>query len=402
MILDQVFFSDNWIENVASLRTDLGNKDIRDLYNVYNSLYTIQKYLDSEDERLGEYIEKISKELFLDFIPISLMMNFREHEIEELLNVERYLLMHKLYKLTYSKAEIVEYKDEVAILSVNHYKIISGDINNGEVVLYNTNGYEKLRGFIVEGEFSTGIYTGYFGIRQQYRIEYQRTSDKRLIIKGILKNYFLNPLTEPLIDAEYHEGNPFNGKYINIHENGSVRYWGQLVNGKRNGYGKLYDEKGNIIFEGEYENNRKINGKLYAKGVLMFDGELFNEKPWTGKAFKVNIDNCYVKKFTGEILEGTPLVGEGLVFKKSKHASSLNELKAIEEMDEEWHYQYEEQMNSEEYQEEQDRWHNENIRTKYGEWEDYIYAEWENSEYSIREEKESNIVVYYNPKSEIK
>jgi len=39
-----------------------------------------------------------------------------------------------------------------------------------------------------------------------------------------------------------------------------VKSWGEYLNGKRNGNGKEYNEKGKLIFEGEYLNNKKWVG----------------------------------------------------------------------------------------------------------------------------------------------
>ena len=36
---------------------------------------------------------------------------------------------------------------------------------------------------------------------------------------------------------------------------------GEYLNSKRNGNGKEYDYKGNLIFEGEYLNGKRYNGK---------------------------------------------------------------------------------------------------------------------------------------------
>ncbi|WP_252504053.1 hypothetical protein [Sporosarcina sp. Marseille-Q4943] len=394
LVIDQAFFDNNWIENVASLRTDLSNKDIQDLYSLYNSLYTIQKYLDLEDERLIGYIKKTSRELFLDFIPMSLVGNLQEHDIEEFLTVEKYILMHKIYKLTFNKTELSVDKNGVKILSANHYKIISGDLYNGEGILYNSDGYERLRGFIIQGDFTTGQYTGYFGVNPLYKIEYQKTSDKRLINKGLLKNFIYEPLNEPLIDAYYIDGKPFEGKGIDVHTNGNIAYWGQIVNGEKHGYAKVYNQKGKIIFEGEYDSSKRVRGKLYREGRLEFDGELNNEKPWNGKVFKKDFNNLNVKEFTGEILNGKPEEGIGLIFKRSFNVSSLDELEAIERIDDEYHNQREEQMLFEDYIEEESRWYNESIRYQDNGWVDYIYADWKNGEYTEKEDKESNIRVF--------
>lgn len=52
-------------------------------------------------------------------------------------------------------------------------------------------------------------------------------------------------------------------------------------------------------------------------------------------------------------------------------------------------------MEHEDYEEyESKRW-NDYIREEHQRWEDYILADWDNGEYSEREDKESNITVYY-------
>lgn len=69
--------------------------------------------------------------------------------------------------------------------------------------------------------------------------------------------------------------------------------------------------------------------------------------------------------------------------------------------DEQWHAQQEEMSYLEEYEEEQSKWYNENLRSSYYEWEDFIYAEWKNNNYIEAEDKESNINVYYYTNSKI-
>ena len=49
-------------------------------------------------------------------------------------------------------------------------------------------------------------------------------------------------------------------------------------NGKRNGKGKEYDEKGNVTFEGEFLNGMKWNGKGYIDKVLEYEQEMVMEE----------------------------------------------------------------------------------------------------------------------------
>ena len=60
-----------------------------------------------------------------------------------------------------------------------------------------------------------------------------------------------------------------------------LEYEGEYVNGEKNGKGKAFDHKGNIIFEGEYKNDHRWNGKLFEfdyKEIKRFEGEYINGK----------------------------------------------------------------------------------------------------------------------------
>ena len=57
-----------------------------------------------------------------------------------------------------------------------------------------------------------------------------------------------------------------NGKgYIKEYDfhNSELIFEGYYENGQRNGKGKEYDSAGNLIFDGEFKNGKKLNGNLY-------------------------------------------------------------------------------------------------------------------------------------------
>ena len=405
IILEKVYFSENWIENVASLRKELNNKDIQDLYYIYNALYTIQNYLEDavESDKFVEYLEKIAREFFVDFLPLELLKYLRESNVDELLSVEKYLLLHKLYKLTFNSTEITKIDEKVFISDVNHYEIISGDYYNGEGIIYNSSGNEKLRGYIVNGVFATGTYTGWNStVSKLFQINYETISDTRLIQHAFLTNNIIKPFSDPLIKATYYNGKPFEGRTIKMHSNGNIAFWGEISNGEINGEGKFFDQKELLKFEGKCINSQRINGKLYNKGKLIFEGQFNEGLPWNGKVYNKDFNSLYVKKFTGVISEGKPVEGQGYIFKRSSEFSSIQEMQDYEHAQEQWDAQYEEISYSEEYEEEQNKWQNENIRKSYSEWEDFILAEWNNGSHSEAEDKESNINVYYYPHSKRK
>ena len=49
----------------------------------------------------------------------------------------------------------------------------------------------------------------------------------------------------------------FNGGY-----DGKLKYDGEFVFGRKSGQGKEYDTDGNLIFEGEFQNDEWLNGKI--------------------------------------------------------------------------------------------------------------------------------------------
>ena len=61
---------------------------------------------------------------------------------------------------------------------------------------------------------------------------------------------------------------------------------GEYLNGEKNGKGKKYNNKGELIFEGEYldREKRKGIGNEYDYDVL-FEGEYFNGVKWNGKGY---------------------------------------------------------------------------------------------------------------------
>ena len=106
------------------------------------------------------------------------------------------------------------------------------------------------------------------------------------------------------------------------------------LNGEANGKGKMYDEKGELIFEGEYSNNeRNGKGKLYINNKLEYDGEYLYRKKWNGKGYDENLNIIYelingngqVKEydyfgkleFEGEYLNDKPN-GRGILYNKRR------------------------------------------------------------------------------------
>ena len=62
-----------------------------------------------------------------------------------------------------------------------------------------------------------------------------------------------------------------------------IQFEGEYLNGNK--IGKEYDRDGQLIFEGEYLDDKRFNGKgkeFDYKNNLIFEGEYLNGKRWDG------------------------------------------------------------------------------------------------------------------------
>ena len=123
--------------------------------------------------------------------------------------------------------------------------------------------------------------------------EYNGYSDKLLFEGGYLngkrngkgKEYNYNGY---IIFDEYLNGEELNGKRIDefidkFDNKGNLIFEGEYLNGKRNGKVKEFDNKGNLIFEGQYINDERKKGKVYINNRLDYEGEFLNDRKWKRK-----------------------------------------------------------------------------------------------------------------------
>ena len=168
---------------------------------------------------------------------------------------------------------------------------INGE-KNGKAIEYN------MRGIMFKGEYLNG--KRWNGIVKEYHEYY-----------NVIKFY-----------GHYFEGNKigkeydkkgqliFEGKYLDDKKWDGIIYNNGVLYPIKNGNGKVkqYNKEGELIFEGEYINGEK-NGKEYSKEypkLIIFEGEYCNEKRWNGKIKEYNssehFDWCgYKKKMNDKI-----------------------------------------------------------------------------------------------------
>ena len=111
-------------------------------------------------------------------------------------------------------------------------------------------------------------------------------SDRNIIIdkNGKIKEF--NNKGKLLFEGEYLNGKR-NGKGKEFGFEGKVCFEGEYLNGKRNGKGKEFYLTGKKLYEGEYLNGKR-NGKgkeFDLEGNLQFEGEYLNGVEWNAKAY---------------------------------------------------------------------------------------------------------------------
>jgi hypothetical protein len=400
----RVFFSEEWIKNTASLRNYISREDLSEIYRLYNEFYTIQDLLQEERDagELNTFIEGMVKRVFADFFPDQLLDKFKAETAEDLLEINLFIMLQKIYYLTFLKREITQEKNNqelsIKINGVNHLFIKEGNplLGTGKGIIYNQLGYPKAEGYFHSGIFLSGKVYGYFDSNTPlYIVKYETVSPVRRLTNFLLRDPLLNNNQEYYFKGELVQGKINDGIVTYFHKNGVVSYRGNIKNNLKDKKGVSFNENGHLTFDGTYKEGRKEKGNLYKNQKLYFSGEFKNDHPYNGKVFDYQI-NDEIKKFTGEIKAGRPFNGKGYTYSKNQFGETREEESLREEI---YQYQYEEQLFDEEYEEWQSEDTNNYIRDNYNEYTEYIAAEWCKGEVNKAESKESNILIYYTENS---
>ena len=97
----------------------------------------------------------------------------------------------------------------------------------------------------------------------------------------------------------------------------NTRYVGNLENGIRSGYGKLYEEN-ILVYEGEWRNNKYDGrGKLYYKnGNINYEGNWCNGEQYNGIKFSDNGSHLFESAFD---------LSESIIFDQEGDIDLINE-----------------------------------------------------------------------------
>ena len=198
--------------------------------------------------------------------------------------------------------------------------IFEGHLDNG---IKNGNGkdYDYSGELIFEGEFKEGekikgneyiyyncefIYKEEVGKKQN--IQNVIIYEQNIMIKDciwIMENKNESD-KQSIFESEYKNGKIYNGKGREYNNKGRLIFEGEYKDGEKY-KGKEYNNKGELIFEGEYKDEEKYKGKEYNnKGELIFEGEYKDGIIWIGQGKEYDYDY----RFEGEYKDGNKYKGK--------------------------------------------------------------------------------------------
>ncbi|MCU5408661.1 hypothetical protein OCA16_29480 [Bacillus cereus] len=414
---NKIYFSAEWIKNVANLRDELTNQELNKVYKLYEQFYALQNTLENnnmnrQDEEIREYLEELSREVFAKQIPLGLIEEFKAASVEELVDIDLYIILQKIYWLTFvsSKRELEQKKVNgkyVYKTYLNGVLFFVGDtkeafIGSGE--LYNTDGKIKCSGEFDSKQFIEGTVYGYYSPKcKMYEIQLTKNGIK----KGILYELTDSDENTYFYNGEFKDGEVFNGITTLFYSGKSVSYRGEIREAYKEGQGTSYDRWGRKIFEGTWKNDLCYNGIIFEDGNEVFEGEVkvvkinygYDEllKPWNGIATACDVSSK-VKEFSGEICEGVPINGEGLALWLDDEGKTIEMLRREDELQVEQHeVSTQEEPDIEQYEkdlEEEAKKKNDSARVMVRNYNEYITAEWNKKEITLAERKEVNIKIY--------
>ncbi|WP_329767497.1 hypothetical protein [Bacillus nitratireducens] len=404
---NRIYFSADWIKNVANLRDALTSQELNRVYKLYEQFYALQNILeeykvDKPNEELRRYLEELSKEVFADIIPSSLLIELKVSSVDDLVGIDLYIILQKINCLTFAsskekpKEKVINGKP-VYETYLNGALFFVGDTKEpfvGDGELYNTDGKIKCSGQFKSKQFVKGTVYGYYdSVKKCYEITCEALSIK----KGILYKLTNDDSKQYFYNGEFKDGRVLNGITTLFHKNKKISYHGEIKDGFRDGQGTLFNEDGQKLFEGIWKEHVFYNGVGFEKDKELFKGEYKNRMPWNGIATACDL-SFEVKNFTGEIREGKPVTGEGLLFKIDGYGQTLERMRREEEHQvEQIEASAQEEPDIEQYKQEleNEAWlRNNGIRSGMRNYHEYIEAKWNEKNVTLAQDKEKNIVIY--------
>ncbi|MFL0194418.1 hypothetical protein ACJDU8_02355 [Clostridium sp. WILCCON 0269] len=392
----KLFFSNEWIKNVAVLKNHLSSDEMSCIYNLYGRFLTIAALLDERQtkkdyfESLDEEINNLSYEIYSSIFPKEFLKSYEDDEVK-LLNRKYYALLGRLRYLTYKKEEIKMLTDSDNVFTVYLGENISykGELKNekynGRGCYYSIDSKNlKYEGLFENGYFVSGVTKEFYDNgNRMYEVEYKNSNK----IKGKL---FYKNNDKLCYDGEFDGDGIKNGFVETYYTNHNIHYRGDVKDNKHEGYGvEHYNNKSNSVrYDGNWIQGIIQSGKYFGKGerdIKHFEGEFRNSKPYNGQ---IKYGNLYFEKtingFEGEIKEGEPYEGKGMVFFRDYLDRDYETYSYICEEEENSYAEFDEDYDLDiERQYRESRF--KNTKDRFSRWEEYIEAEWKNGQFEIKD-----------------
>lgn len=431
---NKLFFSEEWIKNVANLRDHLTADELDTIYQLYGEMYTLKSLLDQLQfnqnngtidfiemleqnqlkdaeideikkrlkkveskplEELDLFIEKLIGKLFASFLPLPLLQK-KLGRAEKLLNRKYYLILRKIHLATFTDNKVIREVDSHGVTSLRVVDIlvyngrVKDGIPHGRGKIYTNNGKIKYDGEFVDGMFVTGIARDYYEDGEPlYEIEYKNN----MKVKGTIYRLSKNDEQPWFFNGDF-DGNDIVNGFVTEYrrDNNKIFYEGEVVNREYSGDGTLYKKNGSVFQQGQWIKGEFVNGRQSGPNKFYFEGEFKHSNPWTGVVR--NYSNDYVKNFKGNLIDGEPHQGTGYIFYRDQDGVDLHqrELEDQEQASDEDEYEDYNQNNEYELRHSES---NKRIRETYERWEDFILTDWDNGLPMEREHTEQNIEVYF-------
>lgn len=389
----RMFFSDDWVKNISTLRDKLTPTEINEVHKIYNRFLTLKSLLETEVERekLKTVIDDIISESFSNFFPKELL-KIDYGNIMKYLKSDYYIILSKIRVSSYTLKEINTTKFEDSILiSISDKPVYSGKVSNnlyeGKGVLYTEEGFTKYEGIFEKGKFVSGKAMEYYENGDiLYEMEYQNGT----LISGCL----MKAKDERSENPNYFIGEMINNKiytgYTTEFYNNKILYEGFIKERQYSGQGTLY-KNGRKILEGIFIEGSIVKGRKFDSPS--FEGEFKNDRPWIGtiKGYSDKI----IYDFEGHIIDGQPYEGSGLVFLNDYKGETRDYREFLEES-RNLDFDIMDQLSKEEIvdiEENQQAQLNKSRREEYDQWENFIQANWIKGQIKEKENKEGNIEV---------
>ncbi|MCU5490387.1 hypothetical protein OCA95_28870 [Bacillus cereus] len=398
---NRIYFSEDWIKNVANLRGQLTSQELNKVYNLYEQFYTLQSLLEEfksneKNDELNHFLEDLSTELFADFIKTPLLEELKVSSVDELVNIDLYIILQKIYYLTFTDSqindvEILENGEKIYVVYLNGVPFYKGNVKGtfvGDGSLYNKDGKIKCSGQFKSKQFIKGTVYGYYSSKYKcYEITYEVSSGTREIKKGIINKLIKDDNDQYFYYGEFQDGKVYNGITTVFHKNKKISYQGKIKDGYRDGQGTSYNEQSQKMFEGIWKEHVPYNGTSFKDGKVMFNGEHKDSKPWNGITNRYDLSE-EVKDFSGSIRDGQPVNGTGKIFKVNNYGENF-----VEQQERRWNEEMNIYDHIEESEDARNEFMNARLREEYFLWTDYIMADWCEGTVTKREYIEGNISV---------